>query len=267
MKSRKVIITVAPTGNIPTKELNPHTPITPREIVEDVERCYQAGASIAHLHARDGEGRPTTNREVFLEILEGITSSLPVITQVSTGARGGEQEDRGAPLDLNFEMASLSTGSSNFTDRVNANSPELIEYLAGKMHKQGIVPEIEVFDAAMVGNALYYLKKGVLKEPLHFNLVMHVPGSIQGTPKNLLYLRELLPPGATFTVTGIGSSHVAMITMGVLLGGHVRVGLEDVLTVKDREATNELLVLQAVNIIEMLGHQVADPHQAREILF
>ena len=134
---RKVIITVAPTGNVPTKDINPNTPISPQEIVEDVLRCEKAGAAVAHIHARNKDAKPTNNQKIYKEILTGIKENSEVITMISTGARGGEGKDRANCIDLKPDMASLATGSSNFKSRVNANSPELIRYMAKKMQKNG----------------------------------------------------------------------------------------------------------------------------------
>ncbi len=269
----KLIITIAPTGNVPTKETNPNTPVTPDEIVEDIVRCRELGASIAHIHVRDKEGRPTCDRHLYKEVLDKLEArGCDIITQLSTGARGGGKDAdpiqwRGQMLDLNAEMASLSTGSSNFATMVNANSFELIEALANKMYDNNIKPEIEAFDLGMIDNARYLLKKGVLKAPLHFDLVMNVLGSARGTPKNLLHMVESIPPGSTFTVCGIGPAQVPMITMSMLLGGHVRTGLEDTLLYeKGVLASNVMLVERVVRIAGELGREVANPDEAREIL-
>jgi len=264
----KLIVTIAPTGNVPTKEENPNVPLTPDEIAEDVCRCCQEGAAIAHLHARDKNGRPTADPEVFEEIVGKIRAKCDIIIQISTGARGGKtMEERGAPLDLKPEMASLATGSSNFVAGVNANPPELIEYLCRKMLDNGIKPEIEAFDVAMISNAEFFAKKGLIKAPMHFNLVMNVPGSIKGTPKNLLHMREILPEGSTFSVTGVGNAHVQMITLGIALGGHVRVGLEDVLEYsRGVLPSNGELVRRAVRISTAYGREIATAGEARRIL-
>ncbi len=266
----KLIITAALTGNVVTKEMNEHIPVTETEIVEDVIKCKDAGASIVHIHGRDEEGKPTARKDVYEKILNEIRNrNIDIVTQLSTGARAGENtpEYRGQMLELKAEMASLAVGSSNFADRVNANSFELIESLSAKMRKNNIKPEIEVFDSAMISNAQWLLKKGVLKKPLHFNLVMNVPGSIKGTPKNLLFLVESLPEHCTWTVSGIGNAHIQMITMAIILGGHVRVGIEDTIlydgTIK---ATNEMLVKRAVRIAEELGREAADVKEARQLL-
>ncbi len=266
----KLIITLAMLGNVPTKELNPATPITPDEICDVLEACCELGVSVAHIHARDEQQKPTHSRAAYKAILDKIKErKINVITQLSTGARGGENtvESRGQMLDLDCDMASLATGSSNFPAAVNANSPDLINAFAKIMKKNGIKPEIEAFDVAMIDYAKFLLKKGMLDTPAHFNLVMNVPGSIKGTPKNLLHMVESLPPGSTWTVSGIGSAHVPMLAMSMLLGGHARTGMEDVLEYeKGVPATNRMLVERVVRMAEVLGRQIASTDEARRIM-
>ena len=266
----KVILTLAMLGNVPTKESNPATPVTPDEICDVLEACCALGVSVAHIHARDGRQRPTHAKAAYRAILDKISErKIDVITQLSTGVRGGENtvESRGQMLDLDCEMASLATGSSNFPAGVNANSPELIGALAKIMKRNRIKPEIEAFDVAMIDYAKYLIKKGILDAPPHFNLVMNVPGSIQGTPKNLMHMVESLPPGSTWTVSGIGSAQVPMLAMAMLLGGHVRTGMEDVLEYeKGIPATNRMLVERVVNLARVLGREIATTDEAREIL-
>ena len=270
---KKLIITIAPTGNVPTRELNPYSALTPKEIVDDIERCQKLGASVAHIHVRDKqEFKPTSDREIFKEVLNEIDKrKINIIKQVSTGARGGENnvEWRGQMLDIGcgIEMASLSTASSNFPTSVNANSPDLINVLAEKMYANNIKPEIEIFDSAAIASANRLVKKGIIKGPLHFNLVMGVPGSISATPKHLMFLVEDLPEGSTWTVSGIGKSQVQMLTMAIVMGGHVRTGLEDVLKYKgDVLATNVMLLERVLQIAKAVDRQVANTDEAREIL-
>lgn len=266
----KLIITIAPTGNVPTRKLTPHAVLTPNEIVEEIKKCAKLGVSIAHIHVRDKDLKPTSDRKIFKEILDELDKqNANIIRQVSTGARGGANtiEWRGQMLDLNAQMASLSTGSSNFPKGINANSFELIEALAKKMYDNNLKPEIEVFDTAMLFNAKYLQKKGVLKEPMHFNLVMNVPGSMPGTPKNLMFLVNNLPKNSTWTISGIGKSQVQMITLAIVLGGHVRTGLEDLIYYeKGVLATNEMLVKRVVNIAHSVGREIATVNEAKEIL-
>lgn len=266
----KLIITCALTGNVPTKELNPHTPVTPKEIAEDIQSCCQVGMSIAHIHARDQHQQPSHRREIYKAILDEIKAKhINVITQFSTGARGGvnSADSRGQMLDLDCEMGSLATGSSNFPNAVNANAPDLIEALSKKMYDHNIKPEIEAFDVGMISNAKRLLKKGILKGPLHFNMVMNVSGSIEGTPRNLMFMVESLPEGSTWSVCGIGKAQIPMIAMGILLGGHVRTGLEDTMFYdKGTLATNRMLVERVVRMAEQFGREIATPDDARKIL-
>lgn len=265
----KLIITIAPTGNVPTKKLNPNSVITNDEIVADVIKCVDLGASIAHLHVRDENERPTSDYKRFKDLKNKIDKSgVNVITQFSTGARGGDNTIalRSQMLDLDCDMASLATGSSNFPNSVNSNSPELIEALASKMFKNNIKPEIEIFDLAMIKNANHLVKKGILKPNLHFNLVMNVPGSIPGTPRNLMFLIDSLPEGSTFSVSGIGKSQIQMLTMSILLGGHVRTGLEDVLSINGKSTSNVELVKQVLRISKALKRDIASADEARSIL-
>lgn len=266
----KLIITIAPTGNVPTKELNPNAALTVDEIVEDIKKCQRIGASIAHIHVRDENMKPTSDRKIFKQVVDRLDEEkVDIIKQLSTGARGGDNtaDWRGQMLDLNVHMASLATGSSNFPNSVNANSPELISALAQKMYDNNIKPEIEAFDLAMIHNAVKFVKKGILKAPLHFNLVMNVPGSIPGTLKNLMFMVDSLPSGSTWSVCGIGRSQVQMITFGIMLGGHVRTGVEDVLKMDDGSfATNEILVKRVVRIAKELGREIARVDEAKKIL-
>jgi 3-keto-5-aminohexanoate cleavage enzyme len=264
----KVIITVAPTGNVPTKQLNPNTPITPDEIAEDIYQCYQEGAAIAHIHARDENGEPTGNIEIFREIMQRVKQKCDIIIQLSTGARGGKTyEERGACLDLKPEMASLTTGSSNFTTQVNSNPSDFIQYLAKKMLANNIKPEIEAFDVAMISNAEFLMEKVLLKKPVQFNLVMGVPGSITATPKNLFHMLELLPKETTWSVLGAGKAHLQIIGLGIVLGGNIRVGLEDVLEMSQGiPASNVELVKRAVNLAKAYGRTPATSQEARKML-
>lgn len=265
----KLIITVAPTGNVPTKAMTPHVPVTIDEIVEDLKKCQSLGASIAHLHVRDADERPTSDKNIFSELKDKLEADgIDMITQFSTGARGGENtvDFRGQMLDLQPQMASLATGSSNFPGSVNANSPELIKALALKMNENNVKPEVEVFDSAMIHHAKYLIKKGILKEPVHFNLVMNVPGSIPGTVKHLMFLVDQLPKDSTWTVSGIGKAQRDMITMAILLGGHVRTGLEDIIEYNGKKVTNADLVENVVNIATALGRDIASCEEAKIIL-
>lgn len=264
----KLIITIAPTGNVPTKAMTPHVPVTPAEIAADIIACYQAGAAVAHIHARDEQQAPTTERRYFAETVRLLADAgCPVIKQISTGARGGKTgEARAEALALQPESASLATGSSNFPASVNANDPGLVEYMAKSMLAKHIKPEIEVFDTAMIPNAVALHEAGLLKGPLLFNLVLGVRGSLPATAKNLFFLVDSLPADAIWSVSVIGPQHVNLSAVAIALGGHVRVGLEDnIYYTRGVLATNTALVERVANIAKSIGRELAAPDDVRRI--
>ncbi len=266
----KVIITIAPTGNVPTKEMNPHLPVTPQEIADQIYECWKEGAAVAHIHARDKEGKPTSDVNVYREILERLREKkdCDIITQLSTGGRAGNSYlERGQMICLKPEMASLATGSSNFPTKANLNDPETIAYLAGQMRTYGVKPEIEIFDTAMLANAMQLVKQGVIDWPLQINLVLGVPGSQPASFQQLFFLYQNLPQDVTWTVSAIGKDHVPLSTMALALGGNVRVGLEDnIYYSKGVLATNVSLVRRIKNIALAMGKEIATPEEARQIL-
>ena len=265
----KLIITTALTGNVPTREMTPHVPLTPAEIAADVDRCAAAGASVFHVHARDADGRPTLDLAVFKETARRIKKHTPgVILQLSTGARAGKDwEARANPVRLLPEMASFTTGSNNLPGIVYENAPDFIRYLAGVFRETGVKPEIEVFEAGMINNALHLVQKGLLTPPLHFDFVLGAPGAMPGTVRNLVFLADGLPAGATWTVAGIGKAELPLATAAIAMGGHVRVGIEDNLRLPDGSpATNRQLVEKVVHIARTMGREIAGPEDARRIL-
>ena len=265
----KLIVTAALTGNVPTKELNPHLPVTPEEIAADVRKCADAGAALFHIHARDGQQKPTLDPAVYQRIMDRIKEAAPeVIVQLSTGARAGKDwEDRAAPVRLRPEMASFTTGSNNMPGIVYENSPSFIEFLAGVFQETGVKPEIEVFEAGMINNAVHLVGKGYLKGPLHFNFVLGVPGAMPGTVRSLVFLADSIPAGSTWTVSGIGRAEIPLAAAAMAMGGHVRVGLEDNLHLPDgSQASNLKLVEKVVSIAREMGREPAGPGEARTIL-
>ena len=241
----KLIITVALTGNVPTKAMNPNVPMTPEEIARDVRQCADAVAVLFHVHARDASQKPTLDLTYYKENVRRIKEAAPdVILQLSTGARAGKDwQARANPVRLLPEMASFTTGSNNLPGIVYENSPQFIEFLAGVFKETEVKPEIEVFETGMINNALYLQKKGLLSPPLHFDFVLGAPGSMPGSIKNLLFLSESIPPGSTWSVAGIGKAEISLATAAIVMGGHVRVGLEDNLFMPDGSpASNPKLV-------------------------
>ncbi len=263
-----LVITVAPTGSIPSRDTTPHVPIAPEEIAEDCVRCAGAGASVCHVHVREPDGRPSSRTEYFRQVLEELRSRTDAVVQISTGGRAGSgYEERAGRLDLRPEMASLTTGSVNFPEGVYANPRDLVERLAGRMKLLGIKPEMEVFDASMVDGAVDLVRNGLADPPLHFNFVLGLRGALPATVKNLLHLVETVPPGSTWTVSGIGRAQLPMAVHAILMGGHVRVGLEDnIYYARGVLARNVDLVSRVVRLAEELGRPVATPAEARRIL-
>lgn len=265
----KLIITAALCGAETTREDNPNLPLTVEEIAEAGIEAAHAGASILHLHMRDKEGKASQDPALFEEAMSLIKRESDVILQFSTGgAVGMAIEERIGPLSLKPEMATLTTGTVNFGDEVFYNPPLYVEAFAQRMKELKIKPEVEVFEAGMIRNALYLVKKGLLEEPLHFDLVMGVPGAIGGEARDLLYLVESLPPSSTFTVAGIGRYELPLGAMAIILGGHVRVGFEDNIFYQKGvlAKSNAELVARMKRISQEIGREVAAPKEARKIL-
>lgn len=265
----KLIITVALTGNVPTKDMNPDLPVTADEIAADVRRCADAGAVLFHVHARDVELKPTLAIDAFKERARKIKEVAPaVIIQLSTGGRAGKDwEARVGPVRLLPEMASFTTGSSNLPGMIYENSPQFIEFLAKVFKETAVKPEIEVFETGMINNALFLRNKGYIQAPLHFQFVLGVPGSMPGSVKNLVFLSESIPSGSTWIVAGIAKSEIPLAAAAIVMGGHVRVGLEDNLFLPDGSAaSNPRLVEKVVAIAKEIGREIASPDEARAIL-
>lgn len=270
-----LVINAALTGMVPRKKDNPHVPETPHEIAEDVERCLRAGASIVHLHARDGRGNPTYRGDVYAEIVSAVRSRSPdAIVCVSTSGRTFKTfEERSQVLalddDLRPDMASLTLGSMNFPREVSVNEPEMIRRLAETMQERGIVPELEIFDLGMLDYARHLIERGVLRPPYYFNLILGSLGTLAASPLNLATLADRMPPGSAWAGGGIGRYQRLVTAMAVTMGGHVRIGLEDNLWLDDergRLATNEQLVGWIAGVAHAIGRDIADPPTARKLV-
>ena len=268
----KLIITVAPTGSVPRKKDTAHLPVTPDEIAETAYRCEQEGASVIHVHCRDENENPTSDYRLFEETVNKIRKGTKLVVMVSTsGVAGKSDEERAEPLRTRPEMASLTTGSLTFTTRkppvVYANSWETITFLAQKLRDLNIKPELEAFDMGFIPEGIKLLKEDLVAEPPLFQLVMGVGGGISATIDNLLHMRAQLPKKAIFTVAGIGRMQLDMTTLSIIMGGHVRVGLEDnIYIAKGELAPNEDFVARTRRIAETLQREVATPDEVRKIL-
>ena len=273
--SDKVIITVAPTGSLSTKENNPNIPYTPEEVAAETKRSYDAGASVVHLHARDPDtGKPTAELEVFKQYLAAVRAACPIITQITTGGgattMGLSVEDRLRPVaELLPDSASLNAGSMNFGRNLFPNLPETIELYAQKMRALKVMPEFEAYDLSMIQNIEYWVRRqGLLEPPYRFSFVLGVMGGIPPTCKNLLAMQEALDPSYSWQAIGIGRHQFTLGAMALILGGGMRVGFEDnvYLSKGVLAKSNAELVEKAVRIAQELGLQVATVEEARAML-
>jgi len=271
--SNKVILTVATTGAWPKKENTPYVPLQPKEIAEEIYACWKAGASMAHIHVRDDDDNASMDYEKFRETVELVRAKKDcdiVLNLTTSGGIGLDDDVRMKPfILLKPEMASYDCGSMNWQNTtVFENSPKFLEKLGLKMQEAGVKPEIEIFDVGMIYNALYYLKKGVLKAPLHFQFVLGAAGGMPATVENLVYLKNLIPEGSTWSALGIGKGHLPILYAALALGGHVRVGMEDnILYSKGVLAkSNVEFVERTKRTVHEFGKEVATPDEARRIL-
>jgi 3-keto-5-aminohexanoate cleavage enzyme len=266
----KLIITVAGVGAETTREAQPALPVTAAEIGADAARCAEAGAAIYHLHVRAADGSPTQSAEAFAAAIDEIRARTDIVIQTSTGgAMGMSADERLQPLALVPEMASLTTGSSNFGDDVFLNDAALIDAFYRRMREKGVRPEFEIFEAGQIDNALRLVKRHGPAGPLmHWDFVLGVPGSMSGEPRNLTFLVDRLPEGSVWTCTGIGRWHMPVTMTALALGGNVRLGFEDNIFyhrgVLARE--NAELVRRVVRLAAEWDRPAATPDDARRLL-
>ncbi|HSR09844.1 MAG TPA: 3-keto-5-aminohexanoate cleavage protein [Thermodesulfobacteriota bacterium] len=283
----KVIITVATTGSRPTREENPNLPITAEEIANAAYECYNEGASIVHVHVRDPKtGKRSMAFEHYADAYERIRAKCNIIINLSTGAGGQliigpdnqprmDQSFMATPekrvehvLKLKPEMCSLDVGSANQRDGVFVNAEVVVDKMAELMKAAGVKPELEVFDVGHIQIAARLINLGLVEKNAHFQLCMGTRMGVAGTPKNALHMAESLPPGVTWSIFGVAATQIPMAGIGVLLGGHVRVGFEDNLYMKRGQLakSNAELVKRAADIARHLNRDVATVEEARKIL-
>jgi len=268
-----LIITLATTGNINTRERNPSLPCSPKEMADQMHECIKSGVSVLHIHARDENLKPTMRVDKFRETVRLVKEKDPdVIIQISTGGRAPlAGVDPGTwrmdPLNLLPEMGSYTPGSVNLGPIVYQNDAKLCVDMATKFTDLDIKPQVEVFDTNMISNANLLVKQGLLKRPLDFGFVMGAPGAQECSLRQLGHLISMLEPGDTWTSIGIGKFEMPLAYMAIAMGGHVRVGLEDNNKTPEGElATNLDLVKHVVAIAKAMGREIATPEQAREML-
>jgi 3-keto-5-aminohexanoate cleavage enzyme len=276
----KLIVTAAVTGGEPvSREMTPYVPCSAEEIVEETVRCWEAGASIVHLHAKEpGTGRPAADPNPLLKrYIEMISDRCDIIINVTTG---GGRRATAEKLDemirercwLGQEMSSMNMGSINSWVRPHRgtfmNQVPTIERWAGYMREAGVKPELEIYDTGMINTAKMLAGRKVFDEPLHIQFVMIGSTGISPTPRALLYCLEEKPESWTWSVCALGRHELPMGAVAMTLGGHVRVGFEDNIYIRRGELakSNAELVRRIVTIAEALNIEVATPDESRSIL-
>ena len=269
----KLIITAAVVGSRPTKAMNPAVPYTPAEIAGAAVDCWRAGAAVAHIHVRHPEsGAPSLELDLFEEVVNLIHDECDMLINLTTSGFHLDGEDvdeqRLAPVGLKPELCSLDIGSVNFKEGAFINPPAWGVLAAERMRAASVKPEIEVFELGHIAQARALIEDGKIAMPPYFQLCMGVGWGIEATPENLDLMHSRLPEGAVWSVLGVGRSQLPMTTMGLELGGHVRVGFEDNLYLdKGILATsNAQFVERVVQLSEERGRPVASLQDARRIL-
>lgn len=267
----KLIINAAITGVVPTREKNPHVPVTEDQIVATARRVMDAGASMVHIHARDENQAPSCEPDRYVAIVDKIRASCPgLIVCVSLSGRFVSDVGlRAAPLACRPDMASLTLGSMNFPRHASLNPPDAICDLARRIYSEGAVPELEAFDTGFVNYARYLIEKGVLCPPYFFNLFLGFPGTAPMDLLSLGHMVSLLPSGSIWAAAGIGRYQLPANLVSMASGGHVRVGLEDNLhydVAGTDLADNVRLVDRIVRIAREIGREPASPAEARAII-
>jgi 3-keto-5-aminohexanoate cleavage enzyme len=267
-----VIITVAPTGPLTTRENHPGLPVAPSEIGEAVAEAAAAGAAVAHVHARDQDELPTADPQVYAAIAREIRARCDIVVQASTGVGLDVRcEDRLKIVssgEVDVSMATLNPASMTFGQGTFSNPPWFVEQLAQLMRGRGIHPELEVYDFGHVPLCLDLVRRGLVEGPLQFSFVMGVRGGMPGDPALLPTLASMLPEGATWQAIGIGRAQLPLSFAALALGGNLRVGFEDNIYFRKGELaqSNAQFVARAVELVHAAGREVATPGYVRERL-
>lgn len=284
----KLIVTAAPVGSLTMRQQNPNVPYMPEEIARAAVYAWKAGASIVHLHVRNPEsGVAVHDAGLFQQVISMIRSECDVIINVTTGAGPGiSVEDRISVIPklsripaVKPEMASLNCGSLNFgilnrkkrefiLNDVQMNPWGSLLHFADTMKEFGVKPELEIYDVAMINNALVIQSLDALVPPLHFDFVLGVLGGIQPSIDNLLFLKNSIPVDATWSVCCVGLAIYTIAPVAIGLGGHVRVGLEDCVHISKGvlAESSAQMVDKIVRMAREIGREIATPDEARRIL-
>jgi uncharacterized protein (DUF849 family) len=289
MLASEVFITCAVTGSADSVGKNPHVPVTPAQIAASALEAHAAGAAIVHLHVRDPQsGLASRDSALFREVVRRIRSENSGVILNLTGGMGGDilfgpeqeplalrpgtdfvgpQERIAHVLDLVPEIGSLDCGSLNFDEQLYGTTPSFLRSMARAYQRRGILPELEVFELGHIELAKQLLAEGLIDQPALFQLCLGIKYGAPASSEAMKAMRDALPAGSRWSAFGLGRMQMPMAAQSVLLGGNVRVGLEDNLYLdKGIPATNAQLVERARAIVELLGVRVLTAPETRERL-
>ncbi|HEX2526471.1 MAG TPA: 3-keto-5-aminohexanoate cleavage protein [Geminicoccus sp.] len=286
--NRDVIVSCAVTGAGDTVGKHPAIPITPEQIAQACIQAAKAGAAIAHVHVRDPQtGKAARALHLYREVVERVRASgVDVVLNLTAGMGGDFVPDpaepwRGGPgtdmasvedrlshvVELRPEICTLDCGSMNYAQSAYVSTPDQLRQMAKIIKDVGVRPEIEVFELGHVWMANTLIEEGLIETPAMFQLCMGIPFGAPADIRAMTAMRDLLHPGSSFAAFGIGRMQLPMVAQAMLLGGNVRVGLEDNIWLdKGIHASNESLVTRACEVIRLLGGRVLGPAEAREKL-
>lgn len=284
----KTILTVAVTGNLTTLDQHPGLPCTPEQIAKAAIDGARAGAAVAHIHVREPNGKPSMDVELYREVIDRIRdagSDLVINLTTGPGQRyvpTPEEPAKAAPgttlmhpmrrvehiIALKPEICTIDLNTMWSFNSAVINSPQSVTTMAQVMREAGSKPEIEIFDSGDIHLATQLINEGVLDRPPLFQIVMGVRYGFCATTETLLYAKSLLPSDAMWAAFGVGRHCFPFVAQTLLLGGHVRVGLEDNIYISKGKLArdNAELVEKAARIVHELGGTLATPKEAREIL-
>jgi uncharacterized protein (DUF849 family) len=289
MPAPEVFITCAVTGSADSVRKSPHVPVTPEQIAASALAAHAAGAAIVHIHVRDPQtGAASRDPALFREVVDRIRSRNHDVILNLTGGMGGDlmigpehaplafrpgtdfvgpHERIAHILDLSPEIGSLDCGSLNFDELLYGTTPGYLRTMARAYQQKNVRPELEVFELGHIELAKQLLAEGLINQPALFQLCLGIKYGAPATPEAMMAMRDALPPGSNWSAFGLGRLQMPMVAQSVLLGGNVRVGLEDNLYLdKGVAATNAQLVERARAIIELLGVRVQSGQETRERL-
>jgi len=285
--NREVIVTCAVTGAGETVGKHPSIPVSPKQIAEAAIEAAKAGAAIAHCHVREADGAPSRRTELYAEVVERIRGSgTDVVVNLTAGmggdlypsddnpAVGGPGTDMVGPLErlahveaLLPEICSLDCGTLNFGDSVYVSTPAYLRVMAERVRTLGVKPELECFDTGHIRFAKALIDEGLVDSPPLFQICLGIPWGAPADTAAMKNMVDMLPEGAVWAGFGISAMEMPMAAQAVLLGGHVRVGLEDNLYLERGVfASNAQLVEKAIEIVELMGARVLGPAEARDKL-